>query len=820
MSQLIRKGRFGACWQRVLASVAIGLSLCCTLAGEEIEAVDNGEADSWYRKEIAPLIERHCTACHGSDSQEGELRLDSLAGFQKGGKSGQPVIPFQPSESLFLAALRYEDESLQMPPEAKLKDDEIRLFEKWIADGAPHSEGRIELAPIAPPFDIEEARRFWSLSSVVSPGIPATGNQNWGANPLDAFISAKHTSLELEPSQVADKRTLIRRATFDLIGLPPSPEEVSDFLDDQSPNAFETVVNRLLASPRYGERWGRHWLDVARYADSNGLDENVALGNAYRFRDYVVTAFNADKPFDQFAREQLAGDLLVEPTMSEERRIELLTATGFLVLGPKVLAEADKTKMLMDILDEQIQTTGQAFLGQTFGCARCHDHKFDPISQADYYAMLGIFKSTHTMESLKTIAKWHENVVATAAEQSCYDEQSAKVEQQKQSIANLLSTAKLGLPEGTGDEAVEKQLSEEQQKQLTAAREQLKVLEASIPILPTAMGVQEDIPIAARINLRGSHLSLGRIVPRGVPVVLQYDGKLQIDENQSGRLQFAEWLSAHSNPLTARVIVNRVWRWHFGTGLVQSTDNFGRLGELPSNGELLDWLTSEFVRQDWSIKHLHRTIMLSKTWQLSSTGCNANEQQDAENRYYWRANEQRLEAESLRDAWLSASGQLDLAMGGSMLHVGNREFLFDHTSKDETKYDSPRRSIYLPVIRNHLYDGFALFDCTDAAISGSNRSTSTVASQALFMMNGDLLMKCADGLARQILQSCNDDKERIRLLFERVLNRTPDQQEVNWVLDSLADLKGNLASGEEADFFTWSAVCQSLLVANEFVYVQ
>jgi Protein of unknown function (DUF1549)/Protein of unknown function (DUF1553) len=407
-----------------------------------------------------------------------------------------------------------------------------------------------------PGLTAAEPGKHWAFQPPTLPAIPAVKDAAWARTPLDHFILAGLEARDLKPAPPADRRTLIRRATFDLTGLPPSPEEVESFVHDASPQALEKLIERLLASPAYGERWGRHWLDVARYADSNGLDENVAHGNAWRYRDHIVAAFNRDKPYDQFLVDQLAGDLLPDSANRQER----LIATGFLSLGPKVLAEPDPRKMEMDIVDEQIDTVGQAFLGLTLGCARCHDHKFDPISTQDYYGLAGIFLSTRTMQSFKKVARWHENpLVAVPAP----------------------------LPRGA-------------------------------PAVPSAMGVTEGTVVEAAVLRRGSPLAPGKIVPRRFPIFLAGEQQPPLPAEQSGRLELARWLVCKDHPLTSRVMVNRIWRWHFGQGLVRSVDNFGLLGEKPSHPELLDWLAQRFVESGWSIKAMHRLIMLSSTYQMSS----------------------------------------------------------------------------------------------------------------------------------------------------------------------------------------------------------
>ncbi len=564
----------------------------------------------------------------------------------------------------------------------------------------------------------------------------------------------------------------------------------------------------MLSSPHYGERWGRHWLDVARYADSNGLDENTAHGNAWRYRDYVVAAFNADKPYDQFLREQIAGDLL---NGNAVKRQERLIATGFLSLGPKVLAEPDEKKMEMDIIDEQVDTLGRAVLGLTLGCARCHDHKFDPVPQDDYYALAGIFMSTKTMESFKKVARWYENPLGTEKETA------AKLEYDRE-VAKLKETLK-----ATKVESEKKPL-----------RERLAMLEKNALVVPSAMGVSEADVVNAAVLPRGNHLNPSRVVPRRFPTALAGPNQTPLTDKQSGRLELADWLTKSDHPLTARVMVNRVWRWHFGQGLVRSVDNFGLLGEKPSHPQLLDYLAVHFVKDGWSLKKLHRTILLSSTYQQASELPAANphsairipQLEDADNRLLWRMNPRRLEAEEIRDALLTVSGTLERSIGGPVLeHVKNRGYLFDHTSKDGTTYDSKRRSIYLPVIRNNLYDVFQLFDSTDATVINGDRATTTVATQALFWMNSPLVLEAAEKMTSAALpeKGLQSSHERLRHCYLTSYGREPSEREVERMTMGLVDteqsLRGSSPMPRNEPRGLGVSIGQVILSANEFVHV-
>ncbi len=827
-----------------LRRITASFLLLATVSAEGVFAENDDKAGQvFFEKKIRPVLVRYCYECHGEEKQESDLRLDNYQDLLRGGGTGPAVVPDNLDESLIIHVLKYEDEELQMPPEQKLSDEIIDDFVKWIEMGAPHPDASTtKIEPRKDGVDWETEREFWSFQSVKDPSIPATKQTNWATQTLDSFILAGLEQQGLTPAPQAGKTTLIRRVTFALTGLPPTPEEVDAFLADKSEGAYEKLVNRLLDSAAYGERWGRFWLDVVRYADSNGLDENIAHGNAWRYRDYVINAFNEDMPFNQFITEQIAGDLL-EKSADIHATNRRLVATGFLVLGPKVLAEGDEAKLAMDIIDEQIDTIGRAFMGMTIGCARCHDHKFDPISTEDYYALASIFKSTHTMESYKRIAKWNENEVFTPESKAKYEDFNVKIgkvqEQVKaatdQANQELLTRLKVEtLPEKPAE-----QYSDEHQNKIEELNQQIVKLTAERGETPTAMGVKEAEPVDLKVHIRGSHLALGKQVSRRMPQIFQHSTEFPVPEAQSGRLQFAKWLTSESHPLTARVMANRLWRWHFGDGLQGSPDNFGNLGNTPVNPELLDHAAQQLLKNNWSIKEWHRWVMNSSTYKMSSHYDAEDSRRDPENQLLWRFPVRRLEAESIRDSVLAVSGMLDREMGGSMLHVKNREFLFDHTSKDNTDYSSLRRSVYLPVIRNNLYDFFQLFDFNDASVINGNRETTTVAPQALFMMNSPLVEEAS----RQLAQRLEDfpEKQQITQLYQRALGRLPSKTELStarrylkqFLVTPVVSVSLKTESGEEAEvnedklkepmtleLQALKLLCHSILASNEFIYIK
>jgi cytochrome c553 len=779
------------------------------------------EQTRFFETSIRPLLVEKCFKCHGEKKQWGGLRLDSRESLLRGGESGAAIVPGKPDTSLLISAIRQTDDDLRMPQDDKLTERQIAELVRWVEMGAPF------------PTQAGTAERtrdpnHWAFQPPAEPPVPTVVNSAWPQSALDQFILAKLEAAGLSPSPQADRRTLIRRVTFDVIGLPPTSEEIDEFLADESPDAFARVVDRLLASPEYGERWGRHWLDVARYADSNGFDENIAHGNAWRYRDYVVSAFNRDKPFDQFVIEQLAGDLL--PFDDQAQQHEQLIATGFLSIGPKVLAETDEAKMRMDIIDEQLDTTGRAFLGLTLGCARCHDHKFDPIATADYYGLAGIFKSTLTMQKYKKVAEWHEHLLPSAAATAMKAAFDAKVADRKTAIAAVVADAdklvreKLATtPDAKPPEKLETLYPAETKAELKKQRDELAALEKAGPDLPAAMGVTEDKVVDIAVHVRGNPLKLGDIVPRRTPPAVRGPDMPQFTDKQSGRQQLAEWLVDPQHPLTARVFVNRVWRWHFGRGLVRSTDNFGLLGAAPSHPALLDWLARRFIADGWSMKSLHRRILLSSTWQQSTSASTEKMRLDLENRLFSRASVRRLEAEAVRDSLLAVSGQLDGTMAGSLLTLKNRAYFFDHTSIDKTTYDSPRRSLYLPIVRNNVFDVLQLLDFPDPAVSSSNRATTVVASQALLMLNSNLVMQAASEFADHLLSESTDDNQRLSQMYVIAFGREPttdEQQADQAFLTRAAKTQSTDSDANTRRKQAWSTLCHVVLAANEFIHVQ
>lgn len=1120
-----------------LMIVGAGLAGGAALAERPTDA----EQAAFFESKVRPLLIAKCHECHAADKPKSGLRLDSREAILAGGESGPAAIAGKPDQSLLIDVISYRN-SIQMPPRAKLSDPEIAILTEWVQRELPWPDSK-NIAPVTPANHgasefTDEQKAFWAFQPLKRQLPPAIRDNAWIRSPVDRFVLSGLEASDLKPARQADRRTLIRRVTIDLIGLLPTPDETQEFLADETPDALERVVDRLLASPHYGERWGRHWLDVARYADSNGLDENLAYANAFRYRDYVVKAFNQDLPYDQFLIEQIAGDLLDTDGVADSEQFDRLTATGFLCLGAKMLAEDDPVKMQMDIIDEQVDTIARAVMGLTMGCARCHDHKYDPLTMDDYYGLAGIFKSTQTMDNFTVVARWHERPLATASQIQQRDQLQQLATAQKQIVDKIrndasdkildgarqqikdyllaatwellseerLRTAKpwgqdpqviampgvilleaedfargnvlkehngygkgigilvnrghtpnfaeydltvdrtmtcqielryaaaasrpvklfvnrslvktdaaakvtgtwspdsqawfieglIELKAGTNvlrleqpqffphidkvlivpvdlardqldsltalglkpnlasrsnlvfsvvnqwkkaiersknDEAsiltawrqfiesrqltadaaafgngvqrllgetqpaslveladryerlfteaqqawsdlkatesgrdattladpaiekarlllsdpkgplavpadIEEQFSPEIAAQLKSSREELARREATVPKFTETMAVADAKPENLRIHLRGSHLTLGRETPRQLPRILTTSQSRSLTDG-SGRLPFARWLASREHPLTSRVMVNRIWQWHFGQGLVRSSDNFGRLGERPTHPELLDWLASEFTGsvngediaqqgmspRAWSLKSFHRRLLETAAYRQGSDYQRVPAQVDAENRLLWRFPRQRMDVEVLRDSLLQLGGRLDETIGGSLLPTANRSYVTSTANVNPAIYTSNRRSIYLPVIRSALFELFTAFDFADPSTLSGQRDQTTVAPQALFMMNSAFVLEQCRLLSDRLRNEAGSDPTaRIRRLYEMAYGRYPSAAEVSRASGYLDRLKSALekqgVANSEIETKLWTSLSRAILSANEYVYIE
>lgn len=758
----------------------------------------------FFESRIRPVLHEHCYSCHSADSKilRGGLRLDDADSARKGGDSGPSVVPGDVENSLIISALRYD--GFEMPPKGKLPEATVRDFEKWIAAGAfdPRSA---DPAPTAPSrVDPNRSRDHWAFQRIRDPHVPKVDNA-WVTNPIDAFVYEKLKTKGWQPASATDRHTWLRRATFDLIGLPPTKAEIEAFVQDRRPDRYRKVVDRLLASPHYGQRWGRHWLDLVRYADTNGADENHKMPNAWRYRDWVFGAFNQDLPWDQFVEHQLAGDLLPRPE-DDHAYGQRLTATGMLVLGPKMLAEQDKEKMRIDIVDEQIDTVSKTFLGMTIACARCHDHKFDPISASDYYALAGIFSSTRSMLNEDFVSKWMERDIPSKKIDRLRQEYQPKIELAQKRVADTVASAdrellaRLGtdtLPKKPGD-----QYSDSFKKEIKDAENSLAAIRDAMPKYVSVMAVSDSEPRDLPIHLRGNHLKVAESkTPRGVPKRLFDVVPLSsISDQQSGRLQMARWLTSPDQPLTARVMANRIWMWHFGEPLMRSPSNFGLQSERPEHDQLLDWLASRLM-DGWSVKRLHRLIMTSSTYRMSSRDDRYSEI-DPENKLLWRQNRRRLEVEPLCDSIRMVGGSLDRSFGGP-----------------PTDIQSPRRAVYVSINRAALLDLFSTFDYVETANHIERRPVTTVPNQALFLMNHWLVHQQANQVARIVLSESPDDRKRVQALWIRLFGRPVTDDETELALSFVNRALSQLTDDSDRTHQAWASLSRTLIAGSAFSYV-
>lgn len=822
--------------------------VCVLATASPLSAAAPPDADgvAYFEKHIRPLLATHCYSCHSARKKksEGGLQLDSQAGWTVGGDNGPAIMPGDVKASLLLKAVRYDDEDLQMPPDRQLPKSAVVRLEQWVKMGAPdpRDAAMANVVPSVRPSDPIAGREHWAFRPLDPRQPTSSGATDWPRSTIDVYILAKLEASDLQPAPDASRRTLARRVYTQLIGLPPSPEQLDAFLADDRPDAYPRLVDQLLESPQFGERWGRHWLDLARYADSNGLDENFLFREAWRYRNWVIDAFNTDMPFDRFLLEQIAGDLL--PYDSVEQRDRQRIGAGFMVVGPKVLLGNDPKKQRMEVADEQLDTIGRAILAQTLGCARCHDHKFDPVPTADYYALAGILTSTRVMERRYMLGQQRvmEQLVGLGADGDAIDASYEKFwrelpktkEKRKQakSALELLNKGDTKALEALAEkhaEAVAKGAADVKQtieERLKAQQELIASLDAAVKPLeipPRAMIPGDaDTPTDEHIRLAGQFDRLGDKVPRGFLRVISEEA-VEIPEGQSGRLQLARWLTAiegGAGPLTARVFANRIWHHLIGRGIVRTVDNFGRTGEEPTHSALLDHLARELIDSGWSTKDLVRKIVLSRTFMMSSRHDASGHQRDPGNRLLWRAHRRRLDPESMRDAMLAAAGKLDpRPMDSTVWYLGDQATAVGE-NKNRRRTDFPCRSVYLPVIRNDLPEVFDVFDFADPHTTTGMRSQTMVATQGLFILNDDSVMDAAEAAAGRLLANApNDDQEDlVDAMFGLVLNAQPTDEERGDVLTFVRQMRERLAaSGEaDADRRAWSIACHALFASSRF----
>jgi hypothetical protein len=968
MTELSDFGQYGTCSVEMPRYFLIFTVLLGSGIGASTLSATEGFA--FFESQVRPLLVKHCYECHSeeADKQKGGLWLDRKAGWETGGDGGPSIVPGNPDASLLIHSIRYADENLQMPPKSKMTTEEIAVLEQWVAMGAPDPRDTALAAGVRKgEIDYAAARQEWAFRPVVKPAEPEVATKDWPLDPVDHFVLAKLEEKQLSPSAAAEPAALLRRLHYDLTGLPPTAEETQVFVSDPSREVFVRIVDELLSRPSFGEKWGRHWLDVARYADSNGGDRNYTFYQAWRYRNHVIDAFNRDQSYHEFVREQIAGDLMPSDDPATARR--RLIASTFLALGPKMLTERDKEKLWLDTVDEQVDTMGRAFLGLTLGCARCHDHKFDPVSQEDYFALAGIFRSTEivtgTRNGCVNVASWIERplpgpngvdpelakqverlelAMRLVVEKSymkkaggkmtadnlplagvVYDESDAEVVGVWPSSnlspnrfgAHYLRDDKEGkgekrvifrgsLPESglyevrvaysAGENRAEKVpvvvksragnqiVSLDQTKTPSVAglfepigqfdfekggecsvtiettgtegryvlvdavqfiavrdlaREQDQLDAAtggeSDPLFRMSEGdlkktldkliaelKDKDVAMAPRdarepadihLRIRGETGQLGPVVARGFPKLLS-NQEAQIAPGTSGRRELADWLTGEAGDLLDRVYVNRVWGHLFGRGLVESVDNFGRLGTGATHPELLDWLAATFREEGGSTKQFVRRLVLSRTYGLGANPDKTLIDGDPENELFGRHSRRRLTAEEIRDSVLFFSGRLDRTPGGATASAIGIDL------DEPLSYEKdPKRTIYLPVARNNPSGELALFDGANPDLVTGQRNDTTVPTQALYLLNSEFLLKEAKAVAKSAMKPGALPGTEVDQLYRTLLGRAPDPVERDRALGLIADLSGggeDVSQVEEAV----GHLAHLLMASTEFLYLE
>jgi mono/diheme cytochrome c family protein len=841
---------------RLLAAVAFsaGLVLVSGLSPRSV-ADDKKAAEAptftpqqvaFYEKEVLPLLQQHCLKCHGADDKiKGDLNLATRKGVLEGGESGAVVDLKTPPNSLLLKAVHYKDAERKMPPKGKLADKDIAVFEKWVAEGLPVSPDRIDGTAGKAKGGVitEDAKRYWAYQPVKRPPVPQLRNPKLEIrNPIDAFVAVKWEAKGLKPVKPADKTSLARRAYYDLLGLPPTPEEIDAFVADTSPDAWEKLIDKLLASPHYGEKWGRHWLDVVRYCETNGYERDGAKPFAWRYRDYVIKSFNADKPFDRFVIEQLAGDELPGSDA------DAIIATGYYRLGTWDDEPADPELAIFDGFDDIVATTGQAFLGTTFNCARCHDHKADPIPQTDYYKMVAFFRDIRPYSDTRDVRSRSNLTDITPPEQRAkYEAELKKREDRlaeiKQAMTAIEDEFIKTLPaldqraaEGPDRPTVVSQkvvpkLEGQAKADYAALRKERGELERrpDPPGRQMALSVSncDPRPPATYVLVRGSPHAKGKEVKPGFPEVLGLP-EPNIPEPKPGakssgrRTALAEWIASKDNPLTARVFVNRVWQYHFGRGIVPSANDFGKLGEPPTHPELLDWLAAEFVDGGWTLKRLHKLIMMSSVYQLSAAADPEELKADPANTLLWRFNMRRMTGEEVRDSILAVSGSLNLKQFGPSTYPKiPKEVLAGQSVPGQGWPTSPpeeanRRSVYAHVKRSLRVPILIGFDQPDPDSSCPVRYVTTVPTQSLGLLNGEFANEQAAAFAKRLQKDSPDLAARVTRAIRLTTGRVPGAAEVK---QDVAFVQGLKEKYKLDDTTALTRYCLLCLNANEFVYL-
>ncbi|MCZ2342813.1 MAG: PSD1 and planctomycete cytochrome C domain-containing protein [Bacteroidales bacterium] len=771
------------CW----AVIATGL-----LPGPATFAAPTAEQTEFFEKKVRPILAEHCFQCHGEKKQMAGLRLDTATGVQQGSDGGPIVIAGQPAKSKLLTSVQRTGE-YPMPPNKPIPADAVAILAEWVRLGTPFPT---ENAPKIDPATV--FRKHWAFQPVREPALPPA--RPGAINAIDRFILARLADKGLTLSPTADRRTLIRRVYFDVIGLPPTVQQVEAFAADSSPNAYERLIDELLASPHYGERWARHWLDVARYADTKGyvFQEDRNYPYAYTYRDYVIRSFNTDKPYNQFILEQLAADHL---DLGADRRP--LAALGFLTVGRRFLNNTH------DIIDDRIDVVTRGLMGLTVACARCHDHKYDPIPIGDYYSLYGVFASCVEPKDLPQIGEEDDSPAARAFR--------AEIEKKRQELAQArvkraqeMEALLRGLASGAAilRGKYDHGFNRADRDRFNRMQTQIDALVARSPYTaPRAMVLNDrEHPFAPRVFLRGNPATRGDVIPRQFLQVVAGPDRVPFPKNTSGRLELARAIADPQNPLTARVLVNRVWGWHFGRGFVATPSDFGIRSEPPTHPELLDWLASRFVAEGWSLKKLHRLILLSATYRQSSTAPQAERaiQVDPENRWLGRQNRRRLEWEPLRDAMLVVAGRLDATVGGRSVDLFRSPYPL-------------RRAVYGFVDRQNLPGTFRAFDFAGPDTHAPLRYQTTVPQQALFLMNNPFVTEQAAAIvARKDVATAKTPDAKLDQLYRVILARSPTLAEREL---GLAFVKGSPNKPQPGKLNSWEMLAQVVLLSNAFAFV-
>ena len=777
------------------------------------------EQTEFFERRIRPLLAENCYECHGAGAKKigGGLLLDSRAGVVKGGETGPAIYPGLPDASLLVQAVRHSDPNLTMPPKKKLAAADVEHLEQWVKMGAPdpRTNDTVAVVKAKSSIDWNKAKDWWAFRPLATK-VPEVRKKDWPANDLDRFILARCENQGLEPASPAEKRILIRRATYDLLGVPPTPDEVEAVVADDSSDAFAKVVNRLLDSPLYGERWGRHWLDVVRYADTAGDNSDFPIPQMYRYRNWVIDAFNRDLPYDQFIREQLAGDLLAaEAEGNNKEKEEQIIATGYIANARRFGSRVSDYPQHLTI-EDTIDNLGRSFLGLTVSCARCHDHKFDPIPTSDYYALYGFFESTRYPWPGIELEKKQRDLVPLVPQ----SEVEAVLKSRKEKQKELDAEVKRLEGEVKTFEGDEKKMRE---KALAAAKKGAENHQNSALPFEQAYAVAEGPKaVNAAIQIKGDPARPGDVVPRRFLTVLN-GTELSAEVKGSGRLQLANWIADAKNPITARVMVNRIWLYHFGKGLVATPNDFGKQGKPPTHPELLDWLAGRFVDSGWSIKSMHRLIMLSRTYQQSGERSESAIAKDPANDLLSGFPRRRLDAEAIRDTLLMLGGNLESGPAGAHPFPPQEEWNYTQHNPFKAIYETRRRSAYLMTQRIQRHPYLAIFDGADPAASTAFRLTSTTPLQALYLLNDPFVHEQSHAFAARIMETSQDNHERLRQAYQLALARPAHADELERGQYFLASVSDELRAAKvpEAKMETqaWEAMARVLFRLNEFVYI-